>query len=224
MQFKVWIESLSDSLISDYEKQLAYILKTGKIPPNINTFMTNSSDYYDHIHKKLQELKENPDSTFYHGSNSIIEKFDFAHIGTGTGVYQEGPGFYFTSDPEDAKKYGKYVKKYLLHMNKLVSLTGRVPVSQIRKLIDAAPNLSETLTNFDEDPIKAKNMALNMIIQNTPFQAFLSVWGDFYMREENGDALYLRNMIKFKYDGVLIPRNNLNHVIVFNPSKIQEIQ
>jgi hypothetical protein len=49
-----------EDLIDHYEKQKAYILKTGKIPDNADDVsMDNSSEYYDYIWEKVEELKKN---------------------------------------------------------------------------------------------------------------------------------------------------------------------
>jgi len=79
--------------INDYEKQKAYILKTGKLPRNITNW-SNSSEYYDHISNEIDKLKTistlndnkakinsgdwvtiNPAYVKEHGQNNLNGKF-----------------------------------------------------------------------------------------------------------------------------------------------------
>jgi hypothetical protein len=56
---------INDQLIEHYEKQKAYIQKTGKIPTNADDVsISDPSEYYDYIWDKVEELKkkENEDS------------------------------------------------------------------------------------------------------------------------------------------------------------------
>lgn len=45
--------------INDYEKQKAYILKTGKLPKDVDNWQ-NSSEYYDYISNEIDKLKSLP--------------------------------------------------------------------------------------------------------------------------------------------------------------------
>lgn len=49
-----------DERIAEIEKQLAYILKKGKIPPGTETDITNSSKYYGKISDELETLEKQP--------------------------------------------------------------------------------------------------------------------------------------------------------------------
>lgn len=49
----------TDEQIAELEKHKAYILKRGRIPPNVNTNL-NKSDYYEYAHNKIEELKLKP--------------------------------------------------------------------------------------------------------------------------------------------------------------------
>lgn len=46
--------------IDELEKQKAYILKHGAIPPRVRTYITNTSEYYDLISQEIEDLKEKP--------------------------------------------------------------------------------------------------------------------------------------------------------------------
>jgi hypothetical protein len=45
--------------ISDYEKRMKYILKTGKLPRDVDNFR-NSSEYYDWLSTEIEKLKTQP--------------------------------------------------------------------------------------------------------------------------------------------------------------------
>ena len=49
----------TDEQITELEKHKAYILKTGKVHPSINTHM-NSSDYFGHLNTQIEDLKSKP--------------------------------------------------------------------------------------------------------------------------------------------------------------------
>lgn len=220
MNFKYWLESLDpEKMINDYENQKRYILHYGKIPKNVETNM-NKSQYYTFITDKIEQIRNNPNlhKTFYHGSNSVFDKFDLKYVGSASDNFQEGPGFYFTSSLEEAKHFGKYVKKYFLHIKKAVPLTGKMKIREVKFMIQNAPDYLEDLTNFDEDPRKAFDMAVMSYSQHDPHDGFQTIWNDFY---KNENSAYLLNMIKLKYDGVIKPNNSTTHVIVFNPNVIE---
>ena len=46
--------------IDDYQKRLKYILKTGKLPRDVDNFR-NTSEYYDYLSDEIEQLKKNPD-------------------------------------------------------------------------------------------------------------------------------------------------------------------
>ncbi len=49
----------TDEQIAELEKHKAHILKHGKIPPSVNTHL-NTSDYYEHANKQIEELRSKP--------------------------------------------------------------------------------------------------------------------------------------------------------------------
>lgn len=171
-------------------------------------------------------LAESEQRVWYHGSPINLTgtnrpSYDF--LGSGRGYDQEGPGFYFTSDESDARNYGKHILRAHLTLNRLVRLKGRILDGQIRKMLDNAPDLADTLTNWDENPRVAYRNAMEAIKRyDSPHQAFQTIWYDFYRGHE---AQYLTNMVKLLgFDGVVIPRGEgIEHAVVFDPSKIQII-
>ena len=163
------------------------------------------------------------ENEYWHGSPKSFDRFEYTFLGTGRGHDQHGPGFYFTSKESDAKNYGGNLIKANLTLNKTVPLRGRPKVKEIRWLMQQAPDLADTLTNWNEDPRQAFQDALAaMLNQENPHQAFQQVWYDFYRGHE---AEYLKNMTTLGYDGVVIPgANDITHVVMFSPDKIEVIR
>lgn len=170
---------------------------------------------------KNEQYLEN--GMYYHGSHQPIDQFQYTFLGSGKGYNQEGPGFYFTSDESDAKIYGHNLFHAKIHLNKPVPLKGKPKRREIEVMIKNAPDLEDTLTNWDENPNLAFRKAVAAISdQPNPHQAFQSVWYDFYRGHEQD---YLKNMVGLLgYDGVVVPRaNGIQHIIVFDPSLIQRV-
>lgn len=164
-------------------------------------------------------LAESEQKVWYHGSPKRFQVFSYDFIGSGRGHDQEGPGFYFTSEESDARNYGEHILRVHLTLNRLVRLKGKILDSQIRKMLDGAPNLADTLTNWDENPRIAYRNAMEAIKRyDSPHQAFQTIWYDFYRGHE---VQYLKNMVNLLgFDGVVIPGGKIEHAVVFDPSKI----
>jgi hypothetical protein len=187
----------------------------------------------DTLFNKLQQAymnmqEEKLPTEWYHGSPTPIQKFSDDFVGQG--VDQEGPGIYFTSNEEDAYGYARKSENgtgvvYVvgLDFKKIVPLKGRANKKDIMQLIDWAPNLETLLTNYDDNPTKAKAIAFGHCMrQDNPHQSFQQVWYDFY-RHEPVD--FVRNMVTLGYDGVVVPRQFMNtkHAVVYNPKIIRLI-
>jgi len=160
----------------------------------------------------------------FHGSTVDFDTFTYDFVGKGND--QEGAGFYFTTSYEDALTYGDFVKKYLITLGKTTNTSGGVNDRGFPKLIETlmrkAPNYKDVLTNFGEYPVVAHKMALEgMLNANTQHEAFQNVWYDFY---RNDAGVFLFNLSKAGFDGVIIPRENgVTHFIVYNNLKIELI-
>lgn len=172
-------------------------------------------------------VMETPPKTFYHGSAGRIDRFDYQFIGQGHD--QEGPGFYFSSDEEDAAAYarkdgaGGVLHSVELELRKAVPASGRISKAEIKQLILSAPNLDDTLTNWDENKDRAIKSVVASIMKfsKNPQDAFQTVWYDFY---RNNPADYLREMVALGYDGAYIKKTNTIgcwHCVVFNPRAIR---
>lgn len=175
---------------------------------------------------KLRKILNENKIIAYHGSKTDFESFDLNRVGKG--IDQNGPGFYFTQDIDDAKGYGDRVYEYELNLRKTVPTKGKINIAEIQKLMKLSSNLNDVLMNWGENKNVAFREALSaMIDAETPFHAFTNVWYDFY---RDHPKQYVENMIKLGYDGVIIKGSegygniSTTHIIVFNPNSIKKIR
>lgn len=168
-------------------------------------------------------------TVMYHGRTVDSTAFDLGRVGGEAANDQDGPGFYFTDDPEDAWSYA-YPHGVLLRARlvprKLVPHTGRPKQAEIARILRGSPCLSDVLMDWDEHPARAFQQLLSSVMRNeTPFSAFQSAWYDAYHRCGE-DAAYLRNMAALGYDGAVSPtdwRGRL-HVVMFDPTRIVDVE
>jgi len=163
---------------------------------------------------------------FYHGSKHKIEKFTDDFVGGKEAHDQEGPGIYFTSSFDDARRYGEYVYTVKLNPKKIISVKEgkRAPVKQLEWLAKQSSDWQMHAQNWDENP----NIGLKQAIQNTiehnenPHEQFLQIWIEFFRNEP---ANYVRNMVKLGYDVIYVPKNEgVIHAIILNPTIIEFVE
>lgn len=163
---------------------------------------------------------------FYHGAKVAFDAFDPARAADGHA--QEGCGFYFTSDRDDAIHYAGstgYLLTVELRIDRQLPLTGRARRQDVEALMRASPELDSTLENWDENPSRAFAAALNgMMSRGTPKEVFEQVWWDFY---RSHPAEFLAEVSRLGYDGTVFPRSALRdgtpvqHVVMYNVEKIK---
>lgn len=160
--------------------------------------------------------------SMYHGCKKPFEKFSYSFVGQGND--EEGVGFYLTNNETDARRYGDTILVVEAAIRKLVpTVTGSPPRKEILSLMKKSPDIKTALMDWDENPHKALAMASSSIFKHddTPHKAFLSVWWDFY---RNHPIVYLQNMVKMGYDGVLIQKKEgVSHLVAFDPDKLKII-
>ena len=158
--------------------------------------------------------------TFYHGSNTKIDKFSLDKLGSNTNIDQSGPGIYLSSSKHDASTYGKYIHTVdaKIIKSRLLTKSVRTIEKGIQILINKAPDIEDILTNWDENPVRAKLKALHTIVDSHPkyLDALEQTWFDFY---PDDSKLYLQQLIKWTYQGFLITINpEITHFICWDPS------
>lgn len=170
------------------------------------------------------------ETPLFHGARAVIKEWSLQHLSSGRGHDQEGPGIYFTTDPEDARGYGRVVHEVRLNLRATVPLKGHVSPATVKALILASPECVERLEDWGEEPNEALLAATDLILDShhdEPQQVFQQIWYDFY---HNHSEDYLRNMVKLGYDGFVVDRSSTphgadkpvtrRHVVVFNVDSI----
>ena len=173
----------------------------------------------------LKELHNVPlfegKETFYHGSNTKIEKFTDKFLDRPGATNQEGPGIYLTTAAQDARAYGKVIHtvEAKIVKSKLLPAGVKTPEFAIRTLIQKAPDSDLILTDWDEDPKKALIKAVSGILEfnrNDYREALEQVWADFYRGESAAFLTILRN---WNYQGFKLNRaDGVTHFICWDPS------
>lgn len=147
------------------------------------------------------DLREINEKIWFQGRTTHDTKLDPSYVGQGTD--QEGPGWYFTDHAEDASRYAAPNGSVLMgHLNirKLASSEKPADRKTIAALLERAPDLEHTLTNWDENPKRALKAAIDSILKYNPLEkdAFQQVWIDFYKTEP---IEYLDALVALGYDG-----------------------
>lgn len=164
----------------------------------------------------------------YHGTKTKFTAFDPNRAADGHA--QEGCGFYFTTSERDARRYvgaDGHVLVCDLDVHKVLPPQRWFPSDELRILMRGAPDLDETLLNWDEDPVRAFTMAMRSMAQGEGAMACLqNVWYDFY---RDHPAAFLTNVAKLGYGGSLIPREDENgesivHIVMYDVNKIRIVE
>lgn len=167
----------------------------------------------------------NSSHIFYHGTKQPFDQFDLSYLTTGN--HQSGPGFYFTTNIDSARTYAEgptgTILACRLTPRKLITNRGIPSERGVSIMIKNAPDLDMSLSNWDEDPQRAKYKAIHAMIEpGDPKETYDRVWADFYMGHE---PEWVKWMIRFGYDGSAVPpRTSETVVIIWNPAKIKVLQ
>ena len=167
------------------------------------------------------------DTVWFHGRTARSTRFDPERVGDRYATNQEGPGFYFTTDPDEARGYAHpsgVVLRATLRVPRWVSSTAPPKRTEVERLMRASPAYEDVLTDWAESPQRAHQKALSaMLDAKSQRDAFLNVWGDFYRRADENPA-YLRELVKLGYGGVHVPNpHGAPHAVVFSPDFIENV-
>lgn len=170
--------------------------------------------------------------TWYHGRTIDSDIFSYDYVGREDAYDQEGPGFYFTNNFDDAKRYTKLngiILKCKIHYKKIliknVSSNTKANKKIIIDLITNSPDKDYTLENFDENPRTAMIKAVNAYLHyGDAHDAYQTIARDFY---KHNSKEYLQILAKY-YDAQLTEKSIVDgkqvyHLIVYNPTLIQPI-
>jgi len=178
---------------------------------------------------QLHQLKRNIKETViggniiaYHGSDHDFKKFTDEFMGSQEASDQEGPGIYFTTSRNEALHYGKFLYSVILRPNKLLDETSSKNIKpiELKKIIKQLPEWELNAQDWDENPERGLNVAIQSFIQynDTEKDLFQQVWIDFF---RYNPIIFAREMVKLGYDGQIINKENRQHIIVYNPNIIE---
>ena len=170
------------------------------------------------------------DYTWYHGRTVDSELFSYDFVGGEKAIDQEGSGFYFTNNFENAKLYAEnkgVVLKCRINYKKLI-VKNRTKTNKkvVVNLIDYSPERNDVLSDFAED-LKIARLEAIQSYSNYQFSsdAYQTIEADFYKGYPKN---YLQVISRF-YDGQITPHEkslygDIKHLIVYNPQIIQVIE
>jgi hypothetical protein len=175
---------------------------------------------------KTESATNDVSGIWYHGRAANDPTFSLEFVGQGHD--QEGPGFYFSRDAEDASKYGGAGGSFLeveVNPRKLASNTKQATPEEIQELIERAPDYEIKLTDWDENPKMAMKKAIEGALKYNKNQKdqFQQIWYDFY---RDTPAKYCEALIAMGYDGHIADRRGRgwDHLIMYNPKKIKIVE
>jgi hypothetical protein len=163
-------------------------------------------------------------NVWYHGREVKATNFDYQYVGKGHD--QEGAGFYFTTDKDQALGYAGQngiVMTVRLTPRKLVDMNRPAKTKDLKFMLLNAPDHLDALSNFAENPREALIMALNGYAQyyDDATDAFQTIENDFY---KGHAAEYLINLVRLGYDGHIIKHEGAAHFVCYNPKIIDIVQ
>lgn len=176
------------------------------------------------LKKLIDETVEGLEISAYHGSETEIKTFVDEFVGADEANDQEGPGIYFTTNYEEASRYGKYLYHVLLTPRKLVddnTPSEDVDPETLKTIIKSLPEWEYNAMDWDENPEIGLDNAVTSAIQynDTEKDVFQQVWIEFF---RYNPVEFVREMTKLGYDGQLIKKENeTNHIIIYNPAVIE---
>ena len=172
---------------------------------------------------KINEVikKDINNIVWYHGSKNKFDFFSPEFADKEEAFMKEGPGYYLTTDEKDALTYGPNILKFRVNVKKLVSLTKPPKPVIVQALIKNSPKLKFNLENWGENPAQAFREAFSVMMQRgSEKEVFEQVWYDFY----KDDAVkWMNNLVSFGYTGLLIPRVDLYHFILYDLTALTKV-
>jgi 8-oxo-dGTP pyrophosphatase MutT (NUDIX family)/GNAT superfamily N-acetyltransferase len=143
----------------------------------------------------------------------------------GNQTEQYGPGIYFTTSPGAARGYGDVAQYRIGTSTGFVTPTTPIGdrVYGIGRLIKKAPDYLDTLTNFDEDPVKAFSVAVKGIVEASSgfMEALQYVANDFYHYD---GAEFTRNCAAMGIKGLIIPDGEHKILVLYDITKAHKVR
>jgi len=167
----------------------------------------------------------------FHGTPHDFGAFDPARAADGHA--QEGAVFYFTTSAPDAAGYaGEGGRVLVVELDVGREPPARGPVTAAHRrdaeaLVRRAPDLANTLTNWDENPARAMAAATRAALSaETPKGVFESVCYEFF---RGNPAAFSMGMSDLGYGGTVLERAPdadgapVRRVLMYDPAKIRVV-
>ena len=86
-------------------------------------------------------------------------------------------------------------------------------------MLQSAPDCEDTAQNFNQNPRKGLILAVESMMDYNETEKDLAqqIWYDFY---RYNPVDFVRNIVKMGIDGIIVPREKSEHIIVYNPNII----
>ncbi len=158
---------------------------------------------------------------YFHGSKVDFKKFDPKYIIIPSSNALHGPGFYLSTDKDDADKYAG--KSGFLHNVELTKTSNiktkysKIKSGFIERMVDAMPDAEMVLSDWDEDSIKAKRRLVKSLYSTNSdiIELLQSIWFECY---KNYEQDMIKEFVKEGIDGILVEmKEGVKHLICYNP-------
>ncbi|NCP97699.1 DUF3990 domain-containing protein [archaeon] len=173
-----------------------------------------------------QFINESKKIIAYHGSKDVIDDFKYDY--TNKGNDQLGSGFYFTTDKNEAKSYGKNVHEVELTLDNPIDAEkiGNLSIQQAKMFIKNAPNYNEDLMNWGDVDREGEEKVLKTASEAYAFKnriivrALFNLANDFYRDETEEFNKNVKKILGF--DSLYKKHENgAIHYVAFFPSQIK---
>jgi hypothetical protein len=170
---------------------------------------------------------------WFHGTKAQFDAFDPSYLGKGND--QIGSGFYFTDLRETAEGYAGpdgVVLVVELAIENPLDGSGVLTSDQITRIIEAAPDVDDTLQNFGEFALEGRSTVLRKAVSTymrmvrggeDDLTTLFALSNDFWMGEE---AAFLETVREVTgYDGLVRPISDRErHAVAWSPDQIRIVE
>lgn len=129
----------------------------------------------------------------------------------------EGPGLYFTSSLEDAQSYGPYL--YVAELKPSFKLLPARKPSQtfLFALYNEASDEDRETFLSNWATTNPRTALAPYLHQNSMHDAAATLYHDLF---QYSPKRYVNAMVAAGYDGVIVPRKTVKHLVVWNPRRL----
>ena len=171
--------------------------------------------------KNQYYLTETVYKNLYRGfsSNDSTITLETASKGTET----LGPGIYFSTEFNDARKYGKYMLTANIDFVRTVSEVKNPSPKELEFMITSSPKKDSVLDTFGETKKDAMEEAVKSFQElGNEKDAFIALYNSFHY--PNYARQFCLSMVRLGFDGMIVSRNDgSKQFIVYNIKKVQKI-